>query len=41
MNARKIPLGPPFSKGEGMSLLPLFDKEGLGEIFFAASFFGN
>jgi len=27
----KIPLGPPFSKGE--SIVPLFGKEGLGEIF--------
>jgi len=35
VNMGKIPLDPPFSKGEGMSPLPLFEKEGLGEIFLA------
>ena len=33
-NAKKIPLNPPFSKGEAPRLgsFPLFEKEGLGEI---------
>jgi hypothetical protein len=35
--AKKIPLNPPFSKGEGVGrgdwFFPLFGKEGLGEIF--------
>jgi hypothetical protein len=29
----KIPLNPLLSKGEDLGLVPLFDKEGLGEIF--------
>jgi hypothetical protein len=37
VNVRKIPLDPPFSKGERLSALPLFEKEGPGEIFFAGA----
>jgi hypothetical protein len=34
-SAKKIPLFPPFSKGGGFAKqsLPLFKKEGIGEIF--------
>jgi hypothetical protein len=33
--AKKIPLDPPFSKGDafGTRSVPLFEKEGKGEIF--------
>jgi hypothetical protein len=35
-SAKKIPLFPPFSKGDGFAeqSLPLFKKEGIGEIFY-------
>jgi hypothetical protein len=36
LRAKKIPLFPPFSKGDGFTeqSLPLFEKEGIGEIFY-------
>ena len=41
-DSKKIPLNPPFSKGEGdgrgVWFFPLFEKEGLGEIFYNHKF---